>query len=84
MQLSIRPSGAFLVLNPTKSKEIEFADVTWIHGIGSGLLFLDSHPNLCESLPELNYWLDFTRLFLGALLSRSENLVFFLVPMGRS
>lgn len=65
MLLSIRPSGTFHFSNPTNSIEIEFANQISKYGIGSGLLFLDSHPNLCESLPELNYWLDFTRLFLA-------------------
>ncbi len=65
MQLSLRPSGIFHVSNPTNTNEISFANQIASHGISSGLLFLDSHPNLCESLPELNYWLDFTRLFLA-------------------
>lgn len=65
MQLSLRPSGIFHISNPTNSDEISFANQIASHGISSGLLYLDSHPNLCESLPELNYWLDFTRLFLA-------------------
>ena len=65
MQTSIRPSGT-LHLKYTESASSLLKEFS--HELkkssGLGLLFLDSHPELSEELPELNYWLDLVRLHL--------------------
>jgi non-specific serine/threonine protein kinase len=65
MQLNVRPSGT-LYLKFADSESLflkEFASEL-SKSSGRGLLYLDSHPELSEKMPELNYWLDFVRLFL--------------------
>lgn len=64
MDFSLRPSGSFHITNPSNKIETEFSEILSKKGSACSLLYLDTQPNLSEHLPELNYWLDFTRLFL--------------------
>ncbi|MGZ3743473.1 MAG: DEAD/DEAH box helicase [Pseudobdellovibrionaceae bacterium] len=72
MQLNIRPSGTFHISDPANKIESEFSEVLTHQGVAQGLLFLDTHPDLCKNLPELNYWLDFVRLFLNEFCALPE------------
>jgi non-specific serine/threonine protein kinase len=70
MHLNVRPSGT-LYLEFADSESLflkEFASELY-KSSGHGLLYLDSHPELSEKIPELNYWLDFVRLYLTVFCS---------------
>lgn len=70
MQLNIRPSGALdLKLSQSASELQKELSSRLNKSTGNGLLFLDSHPELSEDLPELNYWLDLIRLYLTSFCS---------------
>ena len=73
MQLNVRPSGALYLksLNPESLLLKDFFNEL-LKSSGHGLLYLDSHPELSEEMPEINYWLDFVRLYLTSFCSDPE------------